>query len=400
MVDESRDALQGIRRSLIELYSAVGADPEKPQDVSRKFGINRNLTWKLSRVMTAADPFAALNHLPGQQGMELAVGALGKAGAPEDALGQVRGAMKRFIEVVDLHAGDRDQLELTLESMGLFEREYRLETGRELAFRGNCMIWGVQARTRLSLVVVGPQNADEITFVQIGGFIGFRRLRPNVRWRLMRQIVCSDTGEQQAGIGMGEIAPKAAGETPFILPEFSSPNLPVIDQVNTPEGLEFILTGGPVGAQGAFDCLFGYVARGLPRYRDESNSFGSLASSVMLPAETQLCDIIVHKSIDLGAKPELLIYGFPHGGIDSPAAQTVQNQLPHSYEFTDLVGSPPAIGTALVPRYSKLLAWVHEQMGWKADEFRGHRVQIPYPVMSSRLVARWPLPERPAGPAA
>jgi hypothetical protein len=395
IVFESGSALQDLRRTLIELYAAVGADPQKPQDVSRQFGINRNLTWKLARVMKADGPFASLNHLPGPQGIELAVMALGKAGAPVESLEQVRAAMRRFLEVVDTHAGDRDQLELTLESMGLFEREYRMETGRELAFRGNCMIWGVQARTRLALAVVGPHSPNASTIVMLGGLLGFRRLRPNVRWRLMRMQVFNDSGVP-SDLGLGEIAPRPKDQTPFVLPQFCTPSMPPVEQVDGPEGREFLLPPGPVGAQGAFDCISGYAVRGLPIHRDEGNAYASVASSITLPSESLLFDLVVHRDTHLGESgPEILVYGFPHGGMDSPAAQTQQNELPHNFKLAELVGSPPAIGTALVPGYSKMLAWIYEQMGWRPEEFRGYRVQVPYPVMSSRVVIRWPLLEPP-----
>src|SRR5688572_14123794 len=93
LVEETRQALQSLRSALIELYDAVEADPNAPQDVARKFGLNRNLTWKLSRVMTAPEAFASLNHLPGQQGLQLAMNAFENAGAPTPTLKQVRTAL-------------------------------------------------------------------------------------------------------------------------------------------------------------------------------------------------------------------------------------------------------------------------------------------------------------------
>src|SRR5579862_1117018 len=119
LVDASRDALQNVRRALIELYGGVGADPESPQEVSKRFGINRNLAWKLSRVINASDPFSTLNHLPGYQGIELAILAFEKAGASEDVVGPVRSAVTRLQEVILQHSDGREHLELTLESMGL-----------------------------------------------------------------------------------------------------------------------------------------------------------------------------------------------------------------------------------------------------------------------------------------
>jgi hypothetical protein len=180
LVEESRFALQSLRRALIEMYDSVGADPSVPQDVSRRFDLNRNLTWKLARVIGAPDPLAALNHLPGQAGMELAIEAFERAGAPPAITESVRSAMSEFAAVVKEHAGDREQLELTLESMGMIEADAATISGRELAFRGNSSVWGVQARTRLTTMMVAPGKPGTHDYIMLSGLVGLRRLRPEL----------------------------------------------------------------------------------------------------------------------------------------------------------------------------------------------------------------------------
>lgn len=394
MVGESRSALQGVRHALIELYAAVSADPQSPQEVARRFGINRNLTWKLSRVITAKDPFSALNHLPGQQGLDLALDAFTKQGAPNAAIESVHEAIKRFAHVVDTHAGDRDQFELTLESMGLFEREYRMETGRELAFRGNSMIWGVQARTRLCTVVMAPETATTTSVAYWGGVVDFRRLRPSARWRLFRSRISDDEGRKIENANIEEIETKQPGDPPMFIREFSSPNVPEIETCDSPEGCEFVLPGGPVGKLGAFDCYYGYVLRDLPTYRTERDHFGSFAVAVTMPTETLLFDLVLHRDCKLDATPEFLVYGFPHGGADHPAWQTQQNLLPISADILELAGPPPAVVTPLVPKYNHMMSRIYARMGWNPQEFRGFRFRLAYPPMSSLAVVRWPLPER------
>lgn len=395
-VEDSRLALQELRGALIELFAAIEADPAAPQEVARRFGINRNLTWKLSKVMTAHDPFASLNYIPGEQGILLALDAFAKAGASPERVKSVSAALRRFQDVIGTHADDREQFELTLESMGLFEREGRPEGGREQAFRGNSMVWGVHARTRLASMFVAPgDKPDTVDFVLVAALLGFRRLRPNARWRLFRSQLHDDKGGTLK-IGPQQLHDGAPHEMPYLLPAFCSENMPEIEVVTNADGIEYMLPGGPVGKQAAFDVFTGYIARGVPMYRTEDNQFGSGAAPITLPIESLLFDLIFHRDVAAQVKPEVLLYGYPHGGSESPAGQTIHNRLPCTEKPVELAGSPPAVATPAVPRYSRLAEFVYERMGWNPGDFSGLRVTIPFPPMSSRAVLRWPLPEKPA----
>ncbi len=396
LVEETRHALQGVRRSLIELYAAMGADPGAPQDISRRYGVNRNLTWKLSKVINAPSPFASLNHLPGQQGLELAVGAFENAGAPRLVVDQVRAAVRHFIEVVETHAGDREHLELTLESMGVFERESTGDTGRELAFRGNSAVWGVQARTRVVAGFVAPTEGSpgRHSIALLSGLVGFRRLRPNVEWRLFRSQADDDKGVRLAG-GPEEFEEKRPGDQPLLVRELSSANMPELSFTDTALGREFYLPSGEVGNRAVFDCFYGYIMRGLPAYRTPEDLYGSFAAPITLPVENLVFDIVYHRDIAIAETLEAALYGFPHGGPDDVTEQTVSNQLPMSERPRELAGSPPAVATPLAPPLHRIAERVYSRMGWNPDDFRGVRLHMPHPPMSSRVVLRWKLEEGP-----
>jgi len=393
MVEDSRLALQSVRRSLIELYDAVGSDPAQPQEVARRFDLNRNLTWKVSRVIAAPDPLVAIGHLPGQAGIDLVIEAFERAGAPASIGHAVREAMDAFAAVVKEHAGDREQLELTLESMGFFERESTAVSGRELAFKGNSSVWGVQARTRVASMFVAPgKAAGTHDYIMMSGFVGLRRLRPSVQWRLGRAQVHTDGGVlMNDGPGMSEIEAKKPGDLPLIVKEFCSPNMPELLSKPTDDGLEICLPGGQVGNRGAFDCYFGYIYRGISSVAAPDNQFGSAATPIPLPVERLVFDLIVHKDVSMPAIPEAKMYGFPHGGPDGPAAQTPANELPLHERLVELAGSPPAVANAAVPGLSKMTGTLYARMQWNPGDFRGYRIQIKHPPMSSRVVVRWPL---------
>ena len=75
------NAFQRIRGTLTELLSSVNADATRPQDLARRFGVNKNLAWKVARIVSVTEPHAAIPHMPGASGMETLLGAMESAGA-------------------------------------------------------------------------------------------------------------------------------------------------------------------------------------------------------------------------------------------------------------------------------------------------------------------------------
>jgi hypothetical protein len=93
--------------------------------------------------------------------------------------------------------------------------------------------------------------------------------------------------------------------------------------------------------------------------------------------------------------PKVLVYGFPHGGMEAPSAQTPRNEIKCVCPIKQLPDSLTALATPRIPHYHKYLARIFEQIGYSASDFVMYRVQMQYPVMPSRILLRMDLPERP-----
>jgi hypothetical protein len=255
----------------------------------------------------------------------------------------------------------------------------------------------VQAKTRLSFVVLGPNaQDDELTDIaHVGGIIGTRRLRPQIEWRLFHIQQHDDSGAALDQMFRPEpLEPKEPDGIPGLLRGFSSPTVPQIDMHRHSSGVQFMLPPGPVGKSGVFDAFIGFAVRKLPRYRNAENPTGSIACLVSLPCERVIADILIHRTLIPSGGISARLFGFPHGGLDTPDAQTVRNELPMNERIVQLAGSPPAVATSHVPRYGHLVNHVMGIMAWNASEFVGYRMVVNYPPMSSKLVMKWDLPEK------
>lgn len=395
VVEDARNALWQVRQSLADLYASLAVDPHEPQAVARQFQLNRNLTWKLSRVLRSSEPLAVLHHLPGAGGIELALKAFEDAGADKGAVQQLRTALAHWQRVIEEHAGDRDHLELMLESMGLFERDATSISGRELAFRGNSSVWGLRCSARTSFTVITPsQFASKLDFAIVSSIAGLQRLRPGVKWRLYRAQVHDDKGDMLSdAMRVESFERQRPGDPPMMLRDLCSPNVPDLLATPTPDGVEIALPGGEVGKRAEFDCSFGYVFRSLPLHRTEKNDYASTALMLTIPSELVVFDVALHKSVQFASLPEIALYGFPHGGSESPALQTEDNRLPMKERLTELSALPAGLGLPQAQHIEDVAKFVFGHLQLDHRQFRVHRLQMSFPPMSTRLVLRWRLPE-------
>ncbi|MBX3385581.1 MAG: hypothetical protein KF768_03330 [Phycisphaeraceae bacterium] len=391
-------AIQELRGALIELYASAGLEPDAPQEVSRKLKLNKNLTWKMAKVIAADDGLSAIQHLPGSAGWRIFYRALLDLHGVDHELDRVRQAMIKFDSFVSLHAGDRANLELILDSMGVVRSSTTpMEASRELAFRGNSGIWGVQARVRTASGFVVPSvDPEKVDLALVAGMAGFRQLRTGVSWPLFRFQTYSDSGVTRPRHGEPIETPADENDPPNLMRSFCSSNLPRIERRERPNNtMEYCLAGGQVGNLGAFDCYFGDISRGYPRHATEDDKVGEFGSTIVLPVETMMFDLFVHRSIKMPAPPTVLVYGhMGYGGV-SPESHTPEHQLPLVERCAELPGSPPTVATTLVARYAEVVRAVQARLNTMSTDFVAFRMVMKYPPMPSTIILRWPLEERP-----
>src|SRR5262245_44970872 len=145
--NQCRASVDRLRSALIELYDSIGADPGKPQDVSRSLRVNKTLAWNVARLLQAEDSLAAVPHVPGASSLEKVIQASARNGADAETVAKAREAVADFRRMISAHAGDRPTLDLIID--GARSAKSPLELSRKLAFRGNSGLYGVQARTQL-----------------------------------------------------------------------------------------------------------------------------------------------------------------------------------------------------------------------------------------------------------
>jgi len=395
---ECRAAIDGVRAALLELYSNVGANPSGPQEVSRRFGVNKTLAWNVSKVMTGDDPMASIPNLPGSSAFQSLFAAIERGGGDPQVVERARAAVRALDATVARHVGDRSTLDLVVDGISPASGDF-LEHSRKLAFRGNSGLLGVQAKVRLMTVLMAPNAKDEsrVDIAIVRGYLGLRRLRTDVRWPIFQMrawgseegMTRADQWEPLESIERG-----SAGSP--IMRRFSSVSERDLEVQHAPTGSNYLLAPGPIGNSGAVDCFVGDCARAAAsRYRTKKDSTGEFGATISAPTERLVFDLIVDERLEFVLRPEVRAFMgiFMDSTEDTMAGSGMALAVPRV--VTALPGRPPAVTTPGVPQYSAIVKLVNERMGWAGDNFRGCRFALSHPPLGSTILLRFTLPEAP-----
>lgn len=393
--EELRASSWELRGALIAGLEALGAETLTPTELTKRLGLDKSLAWKLGQVVQVTEPAGILEFLPGTSAMAILVRAFAKAGADEAVVERIRGAQEVFEAAVARHAGDRATLELVVDSMG-GRRRGKLETSRKLAFRGNSGIWGVQAGVRVNTLLLAPSPGDEsgewVDSGLVGGWVDFRRLRPDARWVIFRRRSYSVAGATVRP--EVPIDPEAAAESEkagelMLMNNYCTGSVPELVPTKEGDMTVYELGGGAVGNTGAFSCFFGTVSQRLgKRFASQPDETADFSAQISAPVEMLLFDLLVHRKLEFPTAPTSGVYAnlvAAHAGLHA------RDLLPVEAPVQDCGMGRPAWQSSVVPRYDEIVSDAVRAMGYDAADFRVWRVELEYPPFPSTVVVTLPL---------
>ena len=399
--DDGQQTICALRRALTVVYDAVGANPAEPQEVSRRFGLDKMLTWRLSRLVCDEDIWEAMSHMPRRPSLQIFCTAMQRAGVSKQLVADVTNAYNAFEHFVDAHAGDRGVLEIMASGATRKPAAKRLEQFRREGYLANAAIWGVSAATHIAFRAMYP-SLDKPGFVDlltIVGLVDFKRLRSNVSWAAGGHKRWR-TSLEGAALRVPEIRAIdktiRPGEVP-LLKEFCSQPLPEMHmRQDDPDNDFFMINPGPVGNTAAATVLLGWVDPvSVPIYGDMPNDTGEHGSRISTPAELFIHDLFIHESLTFAHDVQSLVFGQLPGGPRYPHGATDDTALPLGNEMIDLGASPPSMHTPEVPHYDRMLRSALASVNLKPEEFRGFRTKLRYPPIPSMCILRHPLLDPP-----
>jgi len=375
---------------------AAGLDPSDPQSMARQWGLNRQLSWKVVKVIQLRDAYVALQHLPGNEGLGIILKRAEQAGVAAALLAKVREAARTFDELIETHCGDRAVFDIM--GSGLSQVDQALqqqENQRKQFFLGASSIWGAQAKVNFASWYVGPTAGEtaisgQVDLVNIKAWIGFRRLRENLSWVMSRQMSRHDSGDSMS-IGAPEALDLRSSSDVPLLQDFCTTPVPQFSLRAEGGRTTVSLDPGPVGNAGQISCVFGKILRRMPHVRTEADRLSRFMSYLNVPSEAAIVDLFVHKSIADSMPPSVTLSSL----IELHEQDPERSRLPLNDPLIELGIPAPAPLTLEVPRYAEMFDLVMTRMNWSAEDFVGYRLRMNYPPLPAALVMRYELPAAP-----
>jgi hypothetical protein len=398
-----RSALGQVRGALSRIFAAISANVRQPRSISRQFGLDKSLAWKLASVVSETDPYSAVLNMPGKEAIGIFCRVMSGLGVPASALDSLREAVESYQRVVNTHCGDRATLEM-IASAASAERspkqgQQQLNFRRSM-FRSASAVFGVQARVHVSSHYLAPNRDDEemVDIAVVSGLVDFRRIRSDVTWAVSTMRVIERPGSATDLSGREPLDPNYSkyGKAPLMC-DFCSDPLPKLSVIESGKDIrKLMLPAGPVGTGKSTTLYTGWITRKVcSRWAETTDDDSEHFVSLSTPVETVIHDFFMHRDLAYARNPAVCLYNqlpcahaYPNGPRDS-------GLLPLYEKIQDLSGLPPRPITPDLSDYPRLTDQVFERMGYRAEDFFGVRIQISYPPIPSMLLYRYPLPNRP-----
>jgi hypothetical protein len=398
---ETADAVARLRGVLARWIASLDSPVTTASELKRATRLDMKLCWKVFRVLESPDALAAALYVPGSANLRALERCLRRSNATGQLADDLATAAQRLAEVVQHHAGDRQTFE-TMISPWTGEQEEKLQAGhRRAAFRANRHIWGLQADAQLSCYIFCTSRRDPamIDGALLTSMVGLRRLRHTTA-PLFSQLVgiSDDDGVIRRPLTGEPLDPENCGELGLsIVRAFCSENLPRIITHHTSDGfVHATLPNEMVGLRGAVTITTGHLTPALAsRYRHELNLAGHHTVFIQTPVRSLFLDVIFEDGTFGDAVPHASVYADRTGRLPFPTGDQRANLLSASEPVVRLGRGTRVLHTPALARYPELAALAMERLSLDPQRCTAYRCRIDFPVMLSRAVVSFPLPERP-----
>jgi len=383
--------ISAVRDALAAVVDAMPAPVRNAADLRRILTIDTRLSTQIVRIARAPDGASVAAHVPGRPSFSRFLERAGAVGIAPALLRRVDAAVAEFERFVADHATDRVSFNSIVANLGAHGREAIQLEHRRAAFRAMSHLLGMQmdAYTRACLMRLSP-DGDAIDVVQVYGFLGIRRLRPQTVIPLFSAKLVTtnqlrfDERHRRSAV-FDEISP---GFGFGLVPGVNSQDLSEIHLAQDNGLVSAELRGSRLGSQGSLDLFFvaaDYNVFSIENYavdarQSPGNSIG-LNHGIVIPAKAAVLDFITPPGLVAPATTHGAVYMNRGGRFATVYRPEDIMDIHSSVSALD----PLADDDPVLAPHRAALQWVMEAISWPVAKSLSHRMHVDYPVVGTLL---------------
>ncbi|MBN2447588.1 MAG: hypothetical protein JXO22_12720, partial [Phycisphaerae bacterium] len=389
--------------ALGELLDTVAAEPRSPKQIATRLGVNKDTSHRLVNALRKKDPLAVIHLVPGPEPLRRVVKACAKNGVPRDRTQAAEEAIGAFAKLIQQEGGDRSGLDAIISAWLPSARARFESSAKQLGYRAMRQLKGVAADVTFNTVFLHPGSSPtHLDGARLDGFVGARCVRPGGLLKIGQRSIVTvpHPGAEAPRTLEGE---PIEGLSDGLLRRFCSGPEIKIEVRRTGKDVLFMLDwGGALGLSSARDVVMAEVRRNIMRrYRapDDGKTRSGGNVSIDVPTRVLICDYVLHRDAYPDWEPNVRVLELGAAGMADV------NDESREADIVDVVETVKPMGTGIerfrceqIPRYTELLQYACDKLGWNPQEFRGYRCQVEYPIFGTQLQFIFPVPIAPSEP--
>lgn len=374
--------------TLSKLLDAFPGSPLSPTALARRLGLSRVILSRIVNAVDRADPFDALQQLPGPESLRRLAHAAREQEVADRLIHDAERAIDEFATLIREEFGTRSALSAAI-SPQRPELHRRFEhASRYQVHKGMAEVLGVEAETWLTSMIFAPSatDPDAVDVTTVHGALGVRRLRRDVS-------VYFTFGPPDQALGTSS----GVSQSPIALQEFYANEPAPLESSMASGQLVHRLAHDRLGRAATVDMLAaGRNSAGSRRYASTDRRYSGVIVFPDIPVRTLIADALVHDSVFPDAEPRVFVY---NPGAKGPANPNDPRRdidrlvVPETAEH--LAKSQSRFEVPEIPNYGPMMQRVFTDTGHDPSEFRLFRLRMHYPVHGFQIVLAFPTPDRP-----
>ena len=372
--------------------------PHRPIPLAKGLGVNRAVTSNLLKAISQDNPLEILHVIPGPEPLRKITARLKDGSVPKALLDAAAGAIDAFDLLINDQAGTRPALDALIAPYLPGARAKLELASRYAVFKGISQLKGVQGELWIGTAVITPSPTDpeRLDLTWLNGASAIQRMRPGVDVRFSYRFPQKSS---QPDVTELELGP---GDDVTSLEQFCANPPARLLARSVGDAVHYHLPDDILGPKEKVDMFVvdhhpASMRRfAVPDADASAPQQTALFVEIAIPVANLVFDVILHEDVFPDAQAQLYFYDTGYNGVANV------NDKSRDHERVDQVAplkllakGMGAFETEHLPNYLPMLNHMAKRHGWDLAKFRGHRLNLQYPVFGWQVSMAFEKPPHP-----